>query len=196
MRAILALALSMLAGCAGHETTMILLPSESGGPTGAVVVIDPTGKGEIVIDQANEQARARGGTVVRSALSPRQIDQRVGAMLQAVPKAPSLYSLYFTADTGDLDLASLAVLPALFAEIARRPGADVEIVGHTDTVGDDAYNDALSLRRADELARVLIAKGLDPDIIRTIGRGERDPRVLTGDNVAMSANRRIEVIVR
>lgn len=92
--------------------------------------------------------------------------------------------------------ASVPVLVALRAEIARRPGAEVQVTGHTDTVGSDADNDVLSLRRAREILNLLASKGFDRSIMTAVGRGERELKVPTADNVSNPANRRVEVIVR
>ena len=82
------------------------------------------------------------------------------------------------------------------AEIARRPGAEVQVTGHTDTVGSDADNDVLSQKRAEEILNVLVAKGFDRSIMSAVGRGERELKEATADNVGNPVNRRVEVIVR
>ena len=70
------------------------------------------------------------------------------------------------------------------------------MTGHSDTVGNDADNDALSQKRAEEILNVLVAKGFDRSIMSAVGRGERELKEATGDNVSNAANRRVEVIVR
>jgi len=84
----------------------------------------------------------------------------------------------------------------VFAEIARRPGAEVQITGHTDTVGQTADNDRLSLERAREIRDALVGQGLNPAITRAVGRGERELLIPTPDNTPEPRNRRVEVIVR
>ena len=70
------------------------------------------------------------------------------------------------------------------------------MIGHTDTVGGDETNDRLSERRAEEVMNWLVGQGFDRSQMSAVGRGERDLRVVTADNVANAANRRVEVIVR
>lgn len=184
------------AGCA-HRDQVVLFPGEAGMATGAVAVLDPeTGRDIRLIDQPNSDARVAGRGVTVSTGSPESLDGRYGTLLAALPEAPRPFTLNFIADSTELDAESLAVLPDLFAEIARRPGADVSIVGHTDTTGDIDYNDELSLRRANDMAALLRRKGLDIGIVRTAGRGEREPAMRTRDGVSMRANRRVEVLVR
>lgn len=63
------------------------------------------------------------------------------------------------------------------AELAARSGAGrIQVVGHTDALGDDAYNRALSLRRAEAVARWLsVSGGVSSDRLHTEGRGEDEP---------------------
>ena len=70
------------------------------------------------------------------------------------------------------------------------------MAGHTDTVGTDQYNDALSLRRAERVRALLIGRGIAPDSVGAIGRGKRELRVPTPDGVAEPRNRRVEITVR
>ena len=84
----------------------------------------------------------------------------------------------------------------MFAEVARRPVPDVIVIGHTDTVGNDAANDLLSRQRADVVRNAFVARGLAVDKVVTIGRGKRELAVPTGDGVAEPRNRRVEILVR
>ena len=70
------------------------------------------------------------------------------------------------------------------------------MVGHTDRQGTVEANDALSLRRAQAIADLLVAQGFAPELISARGRGEREPLVPTADEVVEPRNRRAEVIVR
>ena len=64
------------------------------------------------------------------------------------------------------------------------------------TFGSHEDNDRLSMRRAEEVMAWLADQGFDKSQMSAVGRGERDLRVATGDNVGNAANRRVEVIVR
>ena len=126
----------------------------------------------------------------------REVESLFGAALAAQPARPVEFTVYFTEGTQDFTAESLAIVDGIFAAIAKRPVADVTVVGHTDTVGSDPFNDDLSRKRA-EIVRVgLIAKGLAPDNVVAIGRGKREPIVRTGDGVAEPRNRRVEISVR
>jgi len=57
-------------------------------------------------------------------------------------------------------------------------------------------NDRLSLERAQTVSNLLIARGLAPGAVTAVGRGERDPQVPTGAQIAEQKNRRVEITVR
>jgi outer membrane protein OmpA-like peptidoglycan-associated protein len=75
----------------------------------------------------------------------------------------------------------------------------VSLVGYTDRIGDRAYNDDLSLKRANAVRDYLISHGLDGNLITTEGRGESNPVVncpqLTGQRLhdCLAPNRRVQV---
>jgi outer membrane protein OmpA-like peptidoglycan-associated protein len=99
-------------------------------------------------------------------------------------------------DTGQATLKPGAdrSLDRLASYMSAHPQTKVLIEGHTDSVGSDEYNDALSQRRADAVAKALIARGVSPDDVRPIGRGKNYP-VATNDTPAgRQQNRRVEIV--
>ena len=70
------------------------------------------------------------------------------------------------------------------------------VIGHTDTVGSLAYNDKLSLARAERLRDMLVELGIPAERIHVAGRGKRELLVPTEDNVSEPRNRRVEINVR
>jgi len=193
MRALVALAaLPLLAACATAGGNVTLLPGEGGAAVGAVVVMDPkTGKELGVLTEANTSAGLGVKWSVKR-LKPPVYDGLTAAM----PAPVARFTLYFVENATQLTPESEPVLKEVFAEIAKRPGAEVQITGHTDTVGQEGDNDTLSLKRAREIREALIAEGLNPTISRAVGRGEREPLVPTPDNTAEPRNRRVEITVR
>jgi outer membrane protein OmpA-like peptidoglycan-associated protein len=73
---------------------------------------------------------------------------------------------------------------------------DVLVIGHTDSVGSDQYNDALSRQRAEVIRAGLINSGIAPENIVAVGRGKRELAVKTADGVAEPRNRRVDIEVR
>lgn len=99
----------------------------------------------------------------------------------------------FAFDSADLSEEAVARLGEVAAELGERaaPGA-LSIVGHTDSNGSDAYNDDLSLRRAQAVADVL-APAL-PDLEAAVeGRGETEPVADNGTDEGQQLNRRVTV---
>ena len=74
-------------------------------------------------------------------------------------------------------------------------GATVMIGGHTDAKGDDAYNDALSLRRAKAVADGLVGLGVPATTLGVDWKGESAPAVATGDGVKEPLNRRSTISI-
>jgi len=72
----------------------------------------------------------------------------------------------------------------------------VVVIGHTDRVGNDQFNDKLSLQRAERVRGELVKLGISGSRIQVAGRGERELLVLTPDDVAEARNRRVEINVR
>ena len=189
-----ALALSvacLLAGCA--HSSVVLLPDEDGGH--GEVAIRKAGN-ETMMSEANSRATLSGSQPTIKPLGPKGLKPNEAALLTAMPPPAKSFTLYFLQGTTNMTAESAPVVEAIRAEIARRPGAEVQVTGHTDTVGKDADNDELSRKRAEEILNVLASKGFDRSIMSAVGRGERELKEQTADNVSSAVNRRVEVIVR
>lgn len=70
------------------------------------------------------------------------------------------------------------------------------VTGHTDRSGSDAYNNALSIRRAQAVAAQLEAKGMPAGVLNVSGKGESEPKVPTVDGERNPTNRRVEIAVQ
>ena len=195
MRAFLALPLLLLllAACATTPTgSVTLLPGEAGANVGAVAVFDPKTGAEVGSLTAENTQAAFGGKFAAKPADPKLY----AALTDALPPPPAKFTLYFLEGTTKLTPESEPELKKVFAEIARRPGAEVQITGHTDTVGKEGDNDMLSLKRARDIREALIGQGLNPTISRAVGRGQRELLVATGPGVNEPKNRRVEITVR
>jgi len=176
-----------------QHSSLILLPDEGGGH-GAVAVLEANGKPvDAVVSQPDSRTKLGDATPTTR---PAQLKGDEVALLSGMPPPPKSFTLYFVEGTTDLTPESQPALAELRAEIARRPGVDVEVTGHTDTVGSAEDNDRLSQKRAELLVGVGGAVGIDRSLMTAVGRGERDLREPTMDNVESALNRRVEVLVR
>lgn len=68
-------------------------------------------------------------------------------------------------------------------------------VGHTDSVGTDAYNQKLSIRRAEAVKAYLVSKGIETNRVYTEGKGEKQPVADNKSAAGRAKNRRVEIEV-
>jgi outer membrane protein OmpA-like peptidoglycan-associated protein len=188
-----ALLAAFLAACAHQTGTVVLLPQKDGRPTAVTV---RQGDEQVVLDQPYAAARQTTAGVEAYKSSPQEVEAQFGAALAAQPARPASFTLYFKEGTDDLADESRQVLVEVLEAIAKHPVPDVVVVGHTDSVGTDAYNDALALRRAETVRAILVARGLPPASIAVAGRGKREPLVAVPDGTSEPRNRRVEIVVR
>jgi OOP family OmpA-OmpF porin len=194
MRRALSLAALLLGGCA--TSSLVLLPDDEG-HQGAVAVLEANGQPtEAVIGEGNSRTKLGDATPASKPLGDKGLKKQEAALLTDLPPQAKSFLLYFDQGTVKLVPDSVSVLASLRAEIAGRSGPEVEVIGHTDSVGSEADNDKLSNQRADQVLNWLVEQGFDRSQMSAVGRGERDLKVATGDNVDNAVNRRVEVIVR
>jgi len=99
--------------------------------------------------------------------------------------------VYFDWDKSELKARGLEQVRAFADRLkAWGGGVDMTVIGHADRSGPDAYNMALSQRRAVAVRDRLVAEGVSPAVIRVRWRGEREPAVPTADGVRQPENRR------
>jgi len=177
-------------------TRVVLLPQE-GGASSAVVVRTPSG--EQVLDAPYGRATVpqdgrTAGTVDQT--DAQELRSRLPTLFTLRPPPPRQFELYF--DTGGVVLTaqSRQLLQEALDEAGRRTGAELVIVGHTDTVGRATANDALSLDRARSVRSLFIQRGVPPERIEAAGRGARDLAVQTADQTEEARNRRVTILVR
>jgi len=77
-------------------------------------------------------------------------------------------------------------------------GVNLEVViaiGHADSIGSDAYNQKLSVRRAESVKAYLVSKGIEPNRVYTEGKGEKQPVADNKTREGRAKNRRVEIEV-
>ena len=109
---------------------------------------------------------------------------------------PSEFS--FDPERAEVKPGMRPVLDEFAAELEGKPLSHllVRIVGYTDSVGDEASNDALSLARAVNVGKYLEGKGIAANRIEVEGRGERNPVVGNDKGYGRALNRRVEIYLR
>jgi outer membrane protein OmpA-like peptidoglycan-associated protein len=193
-RAGVAAACLLLGGCA--TSSLVLLPDDEG-HQGSVAVLEAGGKPtEAVISEGNSRTNLGSATPASKPLGENGLKAQEAALLTSLPPPARSFILYFDQGTVTLSPQSLAVLDQLRAEISSRSGPEVQVTGHTDTVGSEEDNDRLSQQRAEEVLNWLASQGIERSLMSAVGRGERELKEPTVDNFSSAANRRVEVIVR
>ncbi|HSW53524.1 MAG TPA: OmpA family protein [Ignavibacteriaceae bacterium] len=103
-----------------------------------------------------------------------------------------LEGITFAFNKSDISPESDQVLMGALKTLQVHKDIIVEISGHTDNVGSNAYNQKLSERRANAVKAWLVAKGIPSERITAVGYGEEHPRVANDTEDNMRLNRRIE----
>jgi OOP family OmpA-OmpF porin len=103
--------------------------------------------------------------------------------------------VFFDFDKSVLKPEGKAALDGL---VGKLQGVTLEVIiaiGHTDSVGGDAYNQALSVRRAEAVKAYLVSKGIEPNRIYTEGKGKTQPIASNATDAGRAKNRRTEIEV-
>jgi OOP family OmpA-OmpF porin len=198
------LALALLGACAqqpsrgiGTGVSVVVLPKPPDGHVGAVVVHPLDGGKAVLVDKPYVEANLRDTKTVRmSPVDKKSVDQSFGKTLAALPAQSKSFLVYFAEGTEELKPEAKRAIDQVVAEMAVRPAPEITVVGHTDFVGTDQYNDALSLQRALRVRDLLVKRGIPAKMIQAAGRGKREPLVKTSSDVVEPKNRRVEIIVR
>jgi outer membrane protein OmpA-like peptidoglycan-associated protein len=189
----LILLLLLALGACGPRTTVVVVPDDDG-HVGQVSVT--AAKDSRVIGAADESVVVTDVVGKSKTMSPADISKNFGQALAATPAKPLSWQLYFRPEAAEPEAASARLIPEIVDAIRARAIARVTVIGHTDSMGDQQYNDRLSIARAEAVKKHLAKAGVDPSIIKTVGFGPTDPLVPTKPGVPEQKNRRVEVFVR
>ncbi len=110
--------------------------------------------------------------------------------------APPSFMVFFDWDRSNLSQQALATIQQAANAFKTKGNARITATGHTDTSGPEAYNMALSLRRANAVKDALVRDGVPAQAITVIGMGEKGLLVPTGDGVREPQNRRVEIVIQ
>ena len=131
------------------------------------------------------------------------LSYKFGAPAMAAPPpppatsvAPPSFMVFFDWDRANLSPQALGTIQQAANAFKTKGNARITATGHTDTSGPEAYNMALSLRRANAVKDALVREGVPAQAITVIGRGEQGLLVQTGDGVREPQNRRVEIVIQ
>ena len=134
---------------------------------------------------------------------PSQVDvtKPTATIAQAAATPPAIVKTSYSTDTlfdFDKSVIKPAGKQALDELVAKLKGISIEVVivvGHTDSIGTDAYNMKLGTRRAEAVKAYLISKGIEKSRVYTESKGERQPVADNKTVEGRAKNRRVEVEV-
>lgn len=141
--------------------------------------------GAIIGKQMDKQAKELEQNI------PGAIVERVGEGIQVTFASGLLYDF----DSDRIKAAAASNLRNLAQSLNQYPNSELLIVGHTDDVGSDTYNQSLSQRRASAAAQYLASQGVANTRLRTAGLGETEPVAANVDEAGRMKNRRVEVAI-
>lgn len=107
----------------------------------------------------------------------------------------TLNNVMFDLGSSDLREESMPTLDEMVRFLKNNPDLEVEIAGHTDNLGDPAFNEQLSLNRALSVARYLLENGVSMKSVTTNGYADRDPIASNDTREGRAQNRRVEMRV-
>jgi outer membrane protein OmpA-like peptidoglycan-associated protein len=120
----------------------------------------------------------------------------VSACQKALDATQTVSKVLFPSASAEITRAASSALDALTSILRRCPDARIEIAGHTDNVGDEAPNQALSQRRAEAIRRYLLLQGVPAARLSAIGYGSKQPIAQNDDESGRADNRRIEFLLK
>ena len=174
--------------------------------TGTLVVTDREVKlsGDALYEGAATQIRAGLGKDFPQGF---QFKPEISVKPAAAPVDPTVCQQLFSEQLGKgrirfeparatLDADSTALLDRLIEIALRCPAANIEVAGHTDGDGEDAFNQALSEKRAQAVVDYLVKAGLPASRFTATGYGSTQPVAGNDTDEGKAQNRRIEFLVR
>lgn len=111
------------------------------------------------------------------------------------PNLPRNYIVFFDWDKTDISPEAETIIRTAAANAAPMSVIRLDLTGHADRSGTDAYNLKLSQRRADAVRAMFVNLGFKNAEISVVAKGETDPLVLTDDGVREPQNRRVEIVM-
>ncbi|MEO3405956.1 OmpA family protein [Mucilaginibacter sp. CAU 1740] len=147
---------------------------------------------------------AVGGTA--GAFIGRNMDRQAAEIKQTVPGATVTREgegilvkfdsgILFDTDKSDLKSAAQTNLQNLAASLQKNPETNITIIGHTDSTGSAAYNQTLSVKRADAVKSYLVSGNVASSRMTVVGKGKNEPIADNATAEGRAQNRRVEITI-
>jgi outer membrane protein OmpA-like peptidoglycan-associated protein len=184
--------------------TGALIGAVGGAVIGAVAYKKNRTKGAVIGAVGGGLAGGAVGAYMDS--QKRDLEKNLAAEIKSgqarVEKMPNdIVRITMTSQTA-FDFNSTEIKPGFYTTmdkisnvVIRYGKTTLTVVGHTDNVGSDTYNQKLSEQRALSVARYFESKDVNPVRLATVGKGEQEPVASNGSESGRQANRRVEIYV-
>jgi outer membrane protein OmpA-like peptidoglycan-associated protein len=114
----------------------------------------------------------------------------------APPPPSKAWMVFFDTNSTTLSQQATMTITEATSVAKSMPNARVAVTGYTDTDGTPAYNQQLSIRRADAVKNALVSNGIAPQAISVNGTGEAGLLIETPDQTKNEKNRRVQIVVQ
>ncbi len=189
----------LLVGCATNAQTGAVIGAGGGAVVGGVIgkVAGSTSKGAIIGAVVGGAAGAIIGA--RMDKQAKELGQNIpGATVERVGEGIQVTfasGLLFGFDSDVPRSEAKTNLRELALSLEKYPDSNLLILGHTDQLGSEAYNQGLSERRASAVASYMVLQGVNSSRMGTRGLGETEPVATNETEAGRQANRRVEVSI-
>ncbi len=189
---------SSLVGCSNISNTG--KGAGIGAGAGAIIggiIADNTAKGAII----GAAVGGAAGAIIGSQMDKqaKELEEEIpGAEIERVGEGIQITfdsAILFGFDSAELQTESKSNLRNLASSLQKYPNTEVTIIGHTDSVGSEEYNQQLSERRSASARAFLVREGVAPDRVLAVGRGETEPVASNETDLGRSQNRRVEFAI-
>jgi len=210
MKLFVALAVSagiVLSGCGASNTVKgTAIGAGAGAVAGAAIgALAGQGKGAAIGAAVGAVVGAGTGAIIGHKMDKQkaELEKINGAQVETVTDVNGLQAIKVTFDSGilfasgksDLNASSKMSLNNFAHSLVANPDTDVTIFGHTDSQGGDRVNVPLSQERALSVRSHLVAQGVNPARITSIGKGSSEPVAAEDAKGVQALNRRVEVFI-
>lgn len=199
---VFALVGALVAGCATQQGTNTAVGTGVGAGTGAALgAIFGGGKGAAIgagagalvggvagYNWSNIRNRLTGATKGTGTQITEQPD---GSLKLNIPS-----NVTFDTSSYAIKPSFAPVLDQVAQTLQQNPEVVAQVVGHTDNTGQPAYNQTLSVNRAQSVVNYLASRGIPPQRMSAEGRGDTQPIADNSTEAGRAANRRVEIYLR
>ena len=175
-----------------NGTGQILATFDSDAASGKFLVSLPSGKNYGIAVNVEGYLFHSENFLVPEETSYREYDLAILMKKIEVGKKIILRNIFFDTNSSILRPESKTEIERIAEILNDNPGIRVEISGHTDSQGEDKYNQWLSEKRAKSVVDALIESGIDPSRLEYVGYGELDPIESNLTEEGRQENRRTE----